>query len=111
MSVSGRSSAPCRTSSGYSATTAQLLDEPGHVLGTHRLPVAAVDRDDGSPPAAAGALDRAQRHPAVGRRLAGMHAELALERLHDLLRAHERAGDVGADLDQMAARRLEVEHV
>ena len=38
-------------------------------------------------------------------------AELALERLEHLLRADERARDVRADLDQVPADGLEVEHV
>ena len=47
---------------------------------------------------------------AVGR-LAGAQAELALERLDDLLRAREPAGDVRADLDDVLADGLEPEHV
>src|SRR5919204_4770692 len=90
---------------------AQLLDDSGHVLGAHRLAVAVVDDDHRSPPAAAGALDRPQRHEAVLGRLAGPHAELLLEGLHHLLRPDERARDVGADLDEVPAHRLEMEHV
>src|SRR5437588_2521026 len=90
---------------------AQLLDDSGHVLGAHRLAVAVVDDDDRPPPAAAGALDRPQRHGAVLRRLAGPYAELLLERLQHLLRADERARDVGAELDEVPAHRLQVEHV
>ena len=71
--------------------------------------VAVVDRDDGRPAAAAEALDGAQRDLAVRARLAGLAAELALERLDDLLRADERARDVRADLDEVLADRREVE--
>ena len=56
-------------------------DDRGNVLGPHGLAVAVVDRDDGAPAAAAGALDRAQGDLAVLGRLARAHAELALERL------------------------------
>src|SRR4051794_9461192 len=99
MSVSGRSSAPCRTTG--SAAIAQLLHDPGHVLRPDGLVVAMVDGDDGAPAAAARALHGAQRDLAVLRRLARVHAELALERLQHLLRADERARDVRADLDQV----------
>src|SRR5438270_6802547 len=107
--VRSRSDAPARRISLIGM--AQLLDDSGHVLGAHRLAVAVVDDDDRPPPAAAGALDRPQRHGAVLRRLAGPYAELLLERLQHLLRADERARDVGADLDEVPAHRLQVEHV
>src|ERR671931_680392 len=45
-----RSSAPARTIS--LTGIAELLDDPGHVLGAHRLAVAVVDDDDRPPPAA-----------------------------------------------------------
>ena len=94
----GRSSARAQAS-------AQLRRRsPGTSSALHRLAVAVVDGDDRAPAAAARALDRAQRDLAVLRRLAGVDPELALERLEHLLRADERAGDVGADLDQCAAR-------
>ena len=48
--------------------------------------------------------------PSSGRP-ARAHAELRLERLEDLLRADERTGDVRADLDELTADGLEVEHV
>ena len=64
-----RSSAPARTSCCTSATV-QLPDDPGHVLGPGRLAVPVVDDDDRRIPAAAGALDRAQRDLAVLARLA-----------------------------------------
>src|SRR5437868_5770857 len=107
--VRSRSSAPARTIS--LTGIAQLLDDSGHVLGAHRLAVAVVDDDDRPPPAAAGALDRPQRDEAVLARLARPDAELLLEGLHHLLRAHERARDVRADLDDVPAHRLQVEHV
>src|SRR2546423_2034490 len=107
--VRSRSSAPARTIS--LTGIAQLLDDSGHVLGAHRLAVAVVDDDHRAPPAAARALDRPQRDEAVLARLARPDAELLLERLHNLLRPDERARDVGADLDDVPAHRLQVEHV
>src|SRR5919197_2830459 len=107
--VRSRSSAPARTIS--LTGIAQLLDDSGYVLGAHRLAVAVVDDDDRAPPAAAGALDRPQRDGAVLGRLAGPDAELLLEGLDHLLRSDERARDVGADLDEVPAHRLQVEHV
>src|SRR5207302_4810030 len=110
--VRARSSAPARTVSRMPlAAIAQLLHDARHVLGSDRFAVAVVDRDHGAPAATAGALDEAQRHPAVWRRLARPDPELALERLDDLLRADERARYVGADLDEVPADGLEVEHV
>src|SRR5947207_3014157 len=107
--VRSRSSAPARTIS--LTGIAQLLDDSGHVRGAHRLAVAVVDDDDRAPPAAARALDRPQRDGAVLGRLARPHPELLLEGLHHLLRPDERARDVGADLDEVPAHRLQVEHV
>src|SRR5437660_4850402 len=107
--VRSRSSAPARTIS--LTGIAQLLDDAGHVFGAHRLAVAVVDDDDRAPPAAARALDRPQRHEPVVCRLARPDVELLLEGLDHLLRPHERARDVGADLDDVAPHRLQVEHV
>ena len=92
-------------------SAAELLDDRRHVLGSNRLAIAVVDGHDGGPAAAAGALDRAQRHLAVVGRLAGADAELRLERLQHLLGADERAGDVRADLDQVLPDRLQMVHV
>src|SRR5215203_2781452 len=89
----------------------QLRDDPGDVPWLDGLAVAVVDRDDRPPAAAAGALDRAQRDGSVRRRFAGADPELRLERVEHALRADERARDVRADLDDVAADRLEVEHV
>ena len=75
------------------------------------LAVTVVDRDDGRVSATAEALDRAQRDLAVGSRLAGADAELRLERLDDLLRSAEGAGEVRADVDRVLPDGLEVEHV
>src|SRR5919197_4603244 len=107
--VRSRSDAPSRTISLIGI--AQLLDDPGHILGPHRLAVAVVDDDDRAPPAAARALDRPQRDGAVLGRLPGPDAELLLEGLHHLLRAHQSARDVGADLDEVPTHGLQVEHV
>src|SRR5918911_3418378 len=107
--VMSRSSTPARTIS--LTGIAQLLHDSGHVLGAHRLAIAVVDDDDRAPPAAARALDRPQRDEAVVARLARPDAELLLEGLHHLLRAHQSARDVGADLDDVPAHRLQVEHV
>src|ERR1700693_4302307 len=70
-----------------------------------------VDDDDRRVSAAARALDRTQRHLAVLAPLPDSNAELALECLHDLLRAHELTRDVRADLDDVLADRREVVHV
>ncbi len=86
---------------------AQLLDDPGHVVGLHAEPMAVVDRDDRRPAAAAEALDGPEREGAVLGGRARLDAELALEVLEHLLCAGKRARDVRADLDQGAARRLE----
>src|SRR5918992_462919 len=107
--VRSRSSAPSSTTA--SSGTAQLLDDRRHIVRPHRLAVAVVDGDDGPPPAAPGALERAEREPSVVGCLARLHAELLLERLEHLLRADERARDVRADLDQVPPDRLEMEHV
>src|SRR5205823_3837407 len=107
--VRSRSSAPARTM--CSTGTSQLLDDFRDVLRAHRLAVAMVDRHDRAPAAAACTLDRPQRDEPVLGRLARPHAELLLERLDDLLRADQRARHVRADLDQMPADGLEVEHV
>ena len=98
---------------GRSATRAHRSSSTiaGTSSGLTCVPVAVVDRDDRRPAAAAEALDRAERDLAVARRLAGPAAELALERLDDLLRADERAREVRADLDEVLADGLEVEHV
>src|SRR5581483_9826507 len=109
--VRSRSSAPPRTISSTWLRATELLDDLRHVVGLHVGAVVVVDRDDRPPAAAAEALDRAQRRGAVGARLAGPAAELALERLDHLLRAHDGAGDVRADLDQVLADRREVELV
>src|SRR5581483_3486864 len=104
------SSVPARTTEGRSAI-AQLPDDRRHLVRTDRLAVAVVDRDDGAPAAAAGALDGAQRHLSVDCRLARAYAQLALEGLEHLLGADEGAGDVRADLDQVPSDGGQVEHV
>ena len=91
--------------------TAQLLHDRGHVFRPDGLAIPVVDGDDRPPTATAGALDRSQRHLAVLGRLAGADAELRLEGLEHLLRSDERAGDVRADLDEVATDRLQVVHV
>src|SRR5216110_3163383 len=98
---------PAKTISGYSGIP-ELLDDSRHVAGADAQPVAVVDRDHRCPAAAAEALDRAEDESAVLGRGASGDSEFALERLHDLLRAGERAGDVRAYLDPRAADRLEV---
>src|ERR687892_2107585 len=57
--VRSASCAPSRTISLIG--TAKLLHDRWDVLGLHGLAVAVVDRDDGAPAAATGALDRAER--------------------------------------------------
>src|SRR2546421_4823129 len=104
------SSAPPRTTSGWSGT-AELLHDRRDVAGLHRPAVIVVDCDDRRPAAAAEALDGAEGELAVLGRLAGPHAELPLERLEDGLGTAERAADVRAHLDQMPADRAQVEHV
>src|ERR671910_1618586 len=111
---SGCSSPPCRTTNCSDATvglSSQFRDDRRHVGRRQPLAIAVVDRHDGAPAAPAGALDRPQRHLTVLRRLAGVDPEVVLERLEHLLRAHERARDVGADLDEMPADGLQVVHV
>src|SRR5436309_15490280 len=93
------------------SATLELLDERRHVLGPDRLSIAAVDCDDRSPAAAAGALDRSEGEGAVVGRLAGLDPELGLERLEHLLRPDERAGHIRADLDDRPPDGLEMEHV
>ncbi len=73
--------------------------------------MAVVYSDNGRPAAAAEALDRAQGHAAVLRRLADVDLELALERLDDALCAGEGARDVRAHLDEVTPDRLGMEHV
>src|SRR6187551_2520317 len=94
-----------------SLAIAQLLHDRGHVVGLHVRPVVVVDRDDRRPTAATEALDRPQRDLAVLSRLTCADAQLLLEALEHLLCAYERARDVCAHLDHVAADRLEVEHV
>src|SRR6266540_2284540 len=89
----------------------ELLDQRGNVLGRDRLPVAPVDDDHRRVAAAAGALDRPERHLAVLRRLARGHAQRVLERLDDALRADQRTREVRADLDRVPPDRLQVVHV
>src|SRR3990172_3471364 len=91
--------------------TVNMISRSLKVPGSDSLAVAVVAGDARPPAAAAGALDRAQRELAVGRRPAGRDAELPLERLEHLLGADERAGDVRADLDEGLADGLELEHV
>src|SRR6266540_1258007 len=89
----------------------ELLDQRGNVLGRDRLPVAPVDDGHRRVAAAAGALDRPERHLAVLRRLARGHGQLVLERLDDALRADQRTREVRADLDRVPPDRLQVVHV
>src|SRR5918996_3496075 len=104
-----RSSAPARTI--CLTGTAQLLDDSGDVVRSHGLAVAVVDDDHRRPAAAPRALDRPQRDLAALGRLPRRDVELALERLEHLLGPDERAGDVRADLDEVPADRLQMEHV
>src|SRR5215207_3974895 len=106
--VRSRTSAPVRT---VSSAATQLLHEPGHVLRPRRLPVPVVDDDDWGIAAAACAFDQPKRDLAVVRRLAGRDPELELERIDDLLGTRERAGEIGADLDEVSPDRREVVHV
>src|SRR5579862_1977329 len=89
----------------------ERLDDLRDVLGLDVVPVAVIDRDDGCVAAAAEALDRAKRHVPVLGRLAGLHAERLLERLDNLLRSAQAAGEVRADLDRVRADGVEIEHV
>src|SRR5204863_2557905 len=107
--VRSRSSAPASRTLCSSAT--HVLHDLGDRLGSDVLAVAVVDCNDGRVAAAAETFDRAERDLAVGRRLPGADAELRLERLDDLLRPAERAGEVRADVDRVAPDRLEMEHV
>ena len=70
-----------------------------------------IDGDDGTPAAAASALDGAEGDLAVGRGLASADIEHPLESLDDLLGTHQRAGDVRAHLDHVPADRRELEHI
>src|SRR5688572_10681403 len=106
MSRTAPPSVPAKTICGCSGT-AELLHDSAHVVGVHPESVAVVDRDDGGPAAATEALDRPQRVLAVLTGRAWSHAELTLERLHDLLRTRERARDVRAHLDHAPSHRLE----
>src|SRR3954452_428934 len=112
MSVSAPPFVPAKMTSGVAVLlTAQLLHDAGDVRRLDVEPMAVVHGDDRRPAAAAEALDSAQAEPAVLGRLAGADAELALERLHHVLRAAHAARDVRADLDVPGADGLEVEHV
>src|SRR5262249_8778577 len=86
--VKSRSSEPARS---IDLSPTHALHDRGHVLGLHELVVAVVDRHHGRVPAAAEALDGAERHLAVLGRLAGRDAELGLQRLDHLLSAGQRA--------------------
>ena len=108
--VRSRSSAPARSDA--TSRPRELLHDRGDVLGLHVLAVAVVDGDDGRVAAAAEALDRRGSVTSPSSVVSpARHAELLLERLDDPLRADERAREVRADLDQVLADRLEVEHV
>src|SRR5262245_57564191 len=107
MSVTAPPSVPAKTISGRSAIGSELLDDPGHVVGADAQPVPVVDLYHRLPSAASQSLDRAERERPVIRGRARGDSELALERLHDLLRAGERARDIRADLDPSAADGLE----
>src|SRR4029453_16080130 len=106
--VRSRSSAPLRT---VSSATPDLLDERRDVLRLRRLAVAVVDGHDRGIAAAAGALDQPKGDLAVVGGFSGRDPELLFERVDDLLRADEGAGEVRADLDDVTADRLEVVHV
>src|SRR4029079_1023623 len=97
---------PAKTMLGCSAT--ELLDDPGDVLRLHAQPVPVVDGDHRCPAAAPEALDRPERVRAILGGRAGGDAELALERLDDLLRPGEPARDVRAHLDVGSPDGLEV---
>src|SRR3954471_20715622 len=96
---------------GAALSTSELLDDRRDVVGLDVRPVVVVDGDDRRPTATAEALDGAERHLSVPGGLAGATTELGLERLHDLLRADDGAGDVRTHLDEMLAHRCEVELV
>src|SRR3954447_16377907 len=106
--VRSRSSTWARISSPAATHTS---DDPRDLLRCDELVVALVDGDDGRTAAPAEALDRPERDLAVVRRLSGPHAELLRERVDDVLRAGERAGQVRADLDHVPPDGLQVEHV
>src|SRR4051812_17023716 len=97
--------------SSTSLIATDVLHDRGHVLGLDELPVAVVDRDHRRVAAAAEALDRAERDLAVLGGLARRDPELGLEGVDHLLRARERAREVGADLDRVPADGRQVEHV
>ena len=80
-------------------------------MAIHAQVMLVVHCDNGCPATSAQALDRSQRDVPVLRGLADRDAELALEGLDDVLRARERARDVRADLDDVPADGLGVEHV
>ena len=92
--------------------TAQLLHDRRHVVRLH-VRGGSGRRPRRPSPSRSRRGTRSSRSVdlAVLGRLAGAAAELVLERLEHALRADERARDVRADLDDVLADRLEVEHV
>jgi len=69
-----------------------------------------VDLDGGSPAAGADAFDLFQRKDAVSGRLFVSDAKLVLAVAENLVAAAQHAGDVGADLHVVLARRLGAQH-
>ena len=109
---SNRHADPPARSSAVARARANLRDERRDVVAPRPA------RGSGGRPTTTGPQPQPPAHSSVlsvtrpsACRLTGLDPELALERLERLLCADERAGDVRADLDEVLADRLELEHV
>ncbi len=90
---------------------AQVVDEPVEHLVGHAEPVAVVDLQRRRLGARRLALGVGEGDQPVGRGAAGLDAQLLLGVVHQVVRAEQRARHRVADVDQVLADRLELEHL
>ena len=84
--------------------------DPVHLCRREVFVKIVVDLDSGRPAAGADALDLFEREEAVGGNSLVADAELCLAVVEDLVAAAQHAGDVGADLHVVLARRYRAKH-
>src|SRR5436190_1105656 len=89
----------------------QFGDQRAHLARLEELAEAVVHRNGRRGAAATETLDGAQRELPVVARAPGLAAELTFELVEHGARAVECAGHVRADLDQVLAGGLQMEHV